>query len=167
LRTRITNKPRAGFTLIEILVAFAILGLAAGAVLSVFSSSPGRISRAENRRMALLEAQSILDLVGNERPIEEGQWQGDLAIESTNASITSIQVVPPTKDHDVLQLNERVTVSARLGALPAIVRQIEQRIPYVFIDTLSVTAPESSPKDRQVQVTVTSDFHAYMLPGLP
>ena len=78
MRTNITNKPRAGFTLIEILVAFAILGLAASAVLAVFSSSPGRISRAENRRMAVIEAQSILDLVGNERPIEAGEWQGDL-----------------------------------------------------------------------------------------
>jgi hypothetical protein len=106
---------------------------------------------------------------GSDQDLASARFQADMkqAIESTNASITSIQVLSPTKDRDVAQLNERVTLSAPLGVLPAIVRQIEQRIPYVFIDSLTITAPENAPQDRQVQVTVTSDFHAYLLPGAP
>ena len=62
-------------------MAFTILGLAAGAVLSIFGSGPSKISRAENKRMAVLAAESVLSQVGNERPIETGQWQGQLSPE--------------------------------------------------------------------------------------
>ena len=73
------QRAQAGFTLIEILVAFAVLGLVAGAVLSVFSAAPGRISRAENERLVVLAAKSILARVGNEQPVEAGEWQGELS----------------------------------------------------------------------------------------
>src|SRR5882672_10305504 len=73
------NSSTAGFTLIETLVAFAILGLVAGAVLSIFSTGPSKLSRAENQRFAVLTAQSVLALVGSERPLQTGTWQGGLA----------------------------------------------------------------------------------------
>ena len=60
------------------MVAFAILGLVAGAVLSVFRSGPGRIAYADNERMAVVAVKSLLDELGTERAIEAGEWQGDL-----------------------------------------------------------------------------------------
>jgi general secretion pathway protein I len=77
LRTDCAHKAEAGFTLIEILVAFAILGLVAAAVLSVFSSGPGRIVHAENQRLAVLTVKSLLAEVGAGRAIEAGGWEGD------------------------------------------------------------------------------------------
>jgi len=78
LRIDCFHKSQAGFTLVEIMVAFAILGLVAGAVLSVFSSGPGRIAYADNERMAVVAVKSLLDELGTERVIEAGEWQGDL-----------------------------------------------------------------------------------------
>jgi len=103
---------------------------------------------------------------GSDANLAAAKFQADMkqAIEGSNASVTSVQVLPATKDHDVTQLNEQVTISAPLAALPGLVRQVEQRVPYVFIDSFSVTAPENIPVGAPVQLTISCTFHAYLIP---
>ena len=63
---------QAGFTLIEVLVATAIAGLALVALLESFSSGLSTVSRVAARDRASLLAQSILEAVGAPDPLTEG-----------------------------------------------------------------------------------------------
>jgi general secretion pathway protein I len=77
----VTNKRQnaeAGFTLLEVLVAFVILGLTAAALLSVFGNGLVKVSSAENERTATLAAQSTLARIGADIPLETGARQGEM-----------------------------------------------------------------------------------------
>lgn len=67
---------RRGFTLIEVVVAFAILALALGVFLRVFSGGLGNARISEDYTMATLLAQSKLAAVGIEEPLTEGEAEG-------------------------------------------------------------------------------------------
>ena len=69
---------RCGFTLIEVLVAFAILAVALTALFQVFSGGLGAIGTAERHSMATMLARSILDDVGAEIPLVAGEQRGQL-----------------------------------------------------------------------------------------
>jgi general secretion pathway protein I len=69
---------QAGFTLLEILVAFIILGLAAGAITSIFGSTVIKAARSENQRLAALAARSVLASIGAETPLEAGTRAGQM-----------------------------------------------------------------------------------------
>lgn len=69
---------QGGFTLIEILVAFAILAVALTALFQVFSGGLGAIGTAERHSMAMMLARSILDDVGAEIPLAIGEQRGEL-----------------------------------------------------------------------------------------
>jgi general secretion pathway protein I len=66
-----------GFTLVEILVAFAILGLASGALMTGFGASLERAALAANARRAALAASSVLELIGTEYPLQPGEETGE------------------------------------------------------------------------------------------
>jgi general secretion pathway protein I len=68
----------AAFTLLEVLVAFVILGLASGALMTAFGGGIVKITRAENERLAALAARSVLALAGSEIPLEPGAHEGNL-----------------------------------------------------------------------------------------
>ncbi len=65
-----------GFTLIEVLVAFAILALALGVLLQVFSTGLRNARVSEAYTTATLLAESKLAQVGIEDPLVEGQSVG-------------------------------------------------------------------------------------------
>src|SRR5262245_25109474 len=67
-----------GFTLIEVLVAFAILAVALTALFQLFSSGLGAIGSAERHSMATMLARSLLDDVGAEIPLVPGERRGNL-----------------------------------------------------------------------------------------
>jgi general secretion pathway protein I len=69
----------SGFTLIEILVAFAILGLASGALIAGFGTSLERAALAANARRAALAASSALELIGTEYPLQPSVETADIA----------------------------------------------------------------------------------------
>lgn len=69
---------RRGFTLIEVLVAFAILAMALAAMFQLFSGGLGAIGTAERYSMATMLARSVLDDVGAEIPLIPGEQGGDL-----------------------------------------------------------------------------------------
>ena len=67
-----------GFTLIEVLVAFAILVLTLTALMQVFSVGLRRVNTADRHVMATMLARSVLDDVGTEIPIIAGERSADI-----------------------------------------------------------------------------------------
>jgi general secretion pathway protein I len=72
------HSSQSGFTLIETLVAFAILGLASGVVMSILSKNPIKVVHIENQRRATLVAQSLLAGVGTEYELNPGVQHGKM-----------------------------------------------------------------------------------------
>ena len=65
-----------GFTLLEVMLAFVVFALSFATVLEILSGSMRSVTRAGDDTEVALFAQSIIDLVGTEIPIEEGQFSG-------------------------------------------------------------------------------------------
>jgi general secretion pathway protein I len=72
-------KREAGFTLIEIVVAFVLLALVLGTSFQIFSEGLARTHVLEERSQALLIAQSQLNSAGGEQQLAEGQSAGQSA----------------------------------------------------------------------------------------
>lgn len=66
---------RQGFTLVEAVVALAVLSLSLSAILALLSGSAGRVARAVERERATLLAQSVLEET-LARPFEPGEREG-------------------------------------------------------------------------------------------
>ena len=107
-RPRVYRKrlPRAGrekgFTLLEVLVALAILGIVLGALLPVFTGAIGRQKSLAEMRSAIALAESGLASVGTELPLNDGVtegafsngfgWRLEIAPFSTNAPDTQLSM---------------------------------------------------------------------------
>lgn len=65
-----------GFTLLEVLVALAILGVSLGVLLGTFSAGLERTRQAEDRQRASALLQSLLAGAGTESPLVEGETGG-------------------------------------------------------------------------------------------
>lgn len=65
-----------GFTLLEVMLAFVIFALSFATVLEVMAGSMRSVRRASDDTEVALLAQSLMDLVGTEIPIEEGGYSG-------------------------------------------------------------------------------------------
>jgi general secretion pathway protein I len=72
-------EPARGFTLIEILVAFAILAFALVALYRIFGGGLATTARLEQRTAALLLARSMLERVGTDVPLVAGEQSGTTA----------------------------------------------------------------------------------------
>ena len=68
---------RLGFTLLEVLIAFAIFSLTLAAITGAFSMGLQSLRAAEGTERAVLRAQSTLAGVGLAVPIEETMLTGD------------------------------------------------------------------------------------------
>jgi len=65
-----------GFTLLEVMLAFVIFALSFATVLEIMAGSMRSVRRASDDTEVALFAQSIIDLVGTEIPIAEGEFNG-------------------------------------------------------------------------------------------
>ncbi len=74
----ISKGPRAsrGFTLLEVMLAFVVFALSFATVLEIMAGSMRSVRRASDDTEVALYAQSIIDLVGTEIPLEEGEFSG-------------------------------------------------------------------------------------------
>lgn len=68
---------QGGFTLLEILLAFVIFALSFAVVLEIVAGSVRSTIRARDYSEVALHAQSLMELVGTEFPLEPGAWQGE------------------------------------------------------------------------------------------
>jgi general secretion pathway protein I len=109
----IRANPRAGFTLLEILVAFAILGLAAAAIAQIFGVGVIKVARSENQRLAALAARSVLASVGADIPLEPGRQSGEMP----GGIRWSLSITPYGDD----QSNAPADASARPVTVPYLV----------------------------------------------
>jgi general secretion pathway protein I len=77
-RSSSSTKGRAsrGFTLLEVMLAFVIFAISFATVLEIMAGSMRSVRRASDDTEVALFAQSIMDLVGTEIPVEEGQFSG-------------------------------------------------------------------------------------------
>jgi prepilin-type N-terminal cleavage/methylation domain-containing protein len=71
------DRTQAGFTLIEVLVALAILGVALPVLLAAFGDTLRRTREDEAHMTAASYAQSLLAAAGTEKPLEIGETSGD------------------------------------------------------------------------------------------
>ena len=71
-----TRRKDGGFTLVEVLVAFAIVAVSLGALLQIFSGGLRSSRTAEAYATAALLAESKLARIGIEEPLEEGDTTG-------------------------------------------------------------------------------------------
>jgi general secretion pathway protein I len=69
-------KRARGFTLLEVLLAFALLSLAMGLLLGMLSNGLRQVSEAERESEASLHAQSLLDALGTLEPLKPGHDAG-------------------------------------------------------------------------------------------
>lgn len=65
-----------GFSLLEVLVAFAILSVSLGVLLQVFATGLRNAGTADDYTRATLYAESILAAIGRETPLAEGVRSG-------------------------------------------------------------------------------------------
>jgi len=73
------RKRNSGFTLIEVLIAFAILAMVLGVVFRTLSTGLSHERTAGVVTARVLEARSILDRLGADLTLEEGTVEGRLA----------------------------------------------------------------------------------------
>lgn len=70
-------KRQRGYSLLEVIVAFALLALALTLLLGSLSGAARQVHNADLRTRAMLHAQSLLAASGIEQPLQEGRAQGD------------------------------------------------------------------------------------------
>jgi prepilin-type N-terminal cleavage/methylation domain-containing protein len=92
------SRPDGGFTLIEILVAVTILALAAALASQIFSNGATNMERADFERAAIQSAESILNRVGSEFPVQTGHVSGADMSQTWTLDIGEILEDPKPED---------------------------------------------------------------------
>jgi general secretion pathway protein I len=86
-----------GFTLLEVLLAFVVFAISFAIVLEILSSSMRSTVRARDYSEAALMAQSLMDMVGSEFPLEDSVYDG----ETGNGFRWTVDIVTWVPDSDV------------------------------------------------------------------
>lgn len=95
------NTPRArqqgGFTLIEVIIAFALLALALTLLLGSLSGAARQVRSAEEASHATLHAQSLLAQIGVGEPLQIGRSQGEFTGSDYRWSLEVTPYVDPLR----------------------------------------------------------------------
>jgi general secretion pathway protein I len=91
-----TAQRAAGFTLIEMVVAFAILGVSLSALYATFQSALSRTQHDAHLSEATLLARSLLARAGTEWPMIEGSSHGQWS--EYSYELTEHKIVAPAKE---------------------------------------------------------------------
>jgi len=85
-----------GFTLIEVVIAFAILGLSLAALYGAFASALSRAQRDAHFSEAMLIAQSLLARAGSEFPLTQPSYRGEWNSYRYELSQEPVNHAPPS-----------------------------------------------------------------------
>ncbi|WP_312238994.1 prepilin-type N-terminal cleavage/methylation domain-containing protein [Stenotrophomonas sp.] len=123
-------KRQRGYSLLEVIVAFALLALALTLLLGSLSGASRQIRQADLRSRAVLHAQSLLAVTGIEAPLQAGhstgqwedgryRWELDVApyVEPRGAAVAALTAEPvagPTLAQLTLQVQWGEADSDRL-----------------------------------------------------
>ena len=126
-RTRATcvgTRSHAGFSLLEVLVAFIIVALVVTALFRLFGGALGNASAADEYTRALLVAQSRLALAASAQPLRESTDAGTEVDGRIDWRTSVTPYVPPDADPDVESASGtmatqlfRVTVDVRFPGI--------------------------------------------------
>ncbi|MFT5140966.1 MAG: general secretion pathway protein I [Lysobacterales bacterium] len=94
-----------GFTLLEVLLAFVIFALSFAVIMQILSGSMRSTTRAKTYTEAALFAQSLVDMVGVDIPLQEGNLSGE-APGGYNWELSISTYQPPFAEDPILQLAE-------------------------------------------------------------
>lgn len=119
-------KHKRGFSLLEVLVAFVILGLVLGTLMQIFSGGLRNVTRAGESQRAVMLAQSKLAGVGIDMPLVEGQSNGDF-----DANYRWQVSIRPYQDSE-LETVEQAGVPKAL--LPVTLLEVEVRVQWGELD---------------------------------
>lgn len=124
----VRERGTAGFSLVETVVAFAIAALSMLALFQAGSDGLRGLRGSEGRMMALLEAQSLLDSIGNNIPIENGTFEGTTDQERrwnvTMTALTSAETVDSSSMASRL-VPYRVEIAVEVGgSAPVVLRTV-------------------------------------------
>jgi general secretion pathway protein I len=84
-----------GFTLLEVLLAFTLLAVAMGLLISTLGGGLRQVAEAEYETEAALHAQSILDGLGTLQPIRPGTTDGTSADERFRWTMSIAEIEDP------------------------------------------------------------------------
>lgn len=102
----------AGFTLIEVLIAFAILGVALAVLMTIFSDNVRAANNAKSEVVATELARSLVDRVGNDIPAIVGSSGGDFP----DGYRWNLQILPfGSVDHQNALAVKPMEVAARVS----------------------------------------------------
>ncbi len=87
----ISGHRQRGFSLLEVLVAFAILSVSLGVLLQVFATGLRNAGLADDYSQATLYADSILAAYGREAPLGEGVREGPINDRFSWRGVVSLQ----------------------------------------------------------------------------
>jgi len=112
--TKRTRREQRGFTLVEVLVAFAILAVSLGFLMHVIANVLSRTAEADLRSGAVQIGQSLLDRVGVDLALTDGTSDG----ESSNRYHWRLKIEPYGDADDRLNwpvVAHQVTVTVSWG----------------------------------------------------
>ncbi|HEX5754799.1 MAG TPA: prepilin-type N-terminal cleavage/methylation domain-containing protein [Arenimonas sp.] len=113
-------RPSKGFTLLEVMLAFALLAVGLGLLLAIQSGGLRQVRQGALASEASLHAQSMLDSLGVLEPIEPGRREGEFdggrfrwALEISEVEDPAREAVPPLPgqpllDEDALAMAPRL-----------------------------------------------------------
>ena len=117
--SRMAHRAAAGFTLLEVLLAFVVFAISFAVVLQILSGSMRNTVRAREYTESALIAQSVMDQVGLDIPLEEGtrangdsgdyRWTVDVALFAGNE--TSARAVELSDETGITLLEVFLDVS--------------------------------------------------------
>ncbi len=159
LRARPASPPaRAmrGYTLIEVIVAFAVLGLALMLLLGILSNGTRQVRWSADSGRAALHAQSLLDELGIEVPLEAGRQDGSFEDGRYRWTLDIAPYVDAPMDADPLA-----------GSAFAPLQPVDPFAPQLLDVALAIEWGEGGPRERLQLQTLrlrTADAGAGALP---
>lgn len=132
-----------GFTLLEVLVAFALLALALTLLLGSLSGASRQVGQTERVGRAALHGQSLLAGLGVEQPLRTGQVQGELEKGRYRWDLQ----VEAWRDPTIGAVAQQALTAPRLLRVRLVVAWGDAEHERMSWDTLRLVAPE--PRDLQ------------------